>query len=254
MLQPLRRSLLRGLLAATAVNLRVAHAGNILAASPISRMDLPWWRRRFEEKQAQLRQGAGLLWLGDSITQNWEKNGPEPWADFAPMWQRYYGRWNPVNLGFMGDTTANLLWRLREMVVSPSPPRAAIMLIGANNFGRVHWSAEATIAGVDADLATLRRRLPKTPVLLLSVLPSGRGPWVAAQTDATNRALRTRYGTAGDVVFQDVTPLFMHNGELDTAKYYDPLLNPPAPPLHPTAQAMAALAKVIEPSLARFLA
>ena len=229
-------------------------SAGLLAAIPIGRLDLPWWRRRFEEKNARLRQGAGLLWLGDSITQNWEKDGPQPWARFAPVWDRYYRRWNAVNLGFTGDTTASLLWRLREMATPPAPPRAAVVLIGANNFGRVHWPAEATVAGIASDLGELRRRLPQTRVLLLSVLPSDRGAWVAAQTAQTNRLLQARYGGAAEgVTFHDATSLFSRDGMVDTTKFYDPLLMPPAPALHPTAQAMESLAAAIEPTLARLM-
>lgn len=42
-----------------------------LAAVPIGRMDLPWWRARFAQTldQARADPGAKLIWLGDSITQ-----------------------------------------------------------------------------------------------------------------------------------------------------------------------------------------
>ena len=52
-------------------------ARTILAAVPISRMDLPWWHQRFDEKQVELREKhPKLIFLGDSITQNWERHGP----------------------------------------------------------------------------------------------------------------------------------------------------------------------------------
>src|ERR1039458_4313780 len=87
-------------------------ARSILAAIPISRMDLPWWHARFEAKQAELRETQPrLIFLGDSITQNWERHGPPEWADDAPVWQRFYGDRDAVNLGFIGDTTASLIWR-----------------------------------------------------------------------------------------------------------------------------------------------
>lgn len=59
-----------------------------LAVQPVSRMDTPWWRQRFADKQAEIAHGRfDLVWLGDSITQNWERTGPEPWRQFAPVWQ-----------------------------------------------------------------------------------------------------------------------------------------------------------------------
>src|SRR6478752_983384 len=80
------------------------------AATPLSRMNLPWWRARFEEKQDELRsRRVDLLFLGDSITQDWEVEGPPEWRDFVPLWQRFYGDRNAVNLGFNGDATSHLL-------------------------------------------------------------------------------------------------------------------------------------------------
>ena len=116
---------------------RDGDAGTVLAATPISRMDLKWWRERHQAKLAELRRvRPNLIFLGDSITQDWEDDGPEPWRDFVPEWRRFYGDRNAVNLGFKGDTTASLLWRIRNGEVDDIAPRAAVILIGANNLGR----------------------------------------------------------------------------------------------------------------------
>ena len=64
----------------------------MLAATPISRFDLPWWRTRHEAKLAELRtHPADLIFLGDSITQDYEVSGPPEWRDFVPVWQHFYG-------------------------------------------------------------------------------------------------------------------------------------------------------------------
>jgi lysophospholipase L1-like esterase len=229
-------------------------ARTILAAVPISRMDLPWWHARFEAKQVELRrQHPDLIFLGDSITQNWEKHGPPPWQDFAPVWQHYYGDRNAVNLGFVGDTTASLLWRIEHGELDGIHPKVAVVLIGANNLGRVHWSADDTVLGIETILRALHRRLPATRVLLLSVLPSERSAWASETTRAINRMLAQRYATPGPVTFLDVTPVFMRDERLDRGLFYDPKLRPPEPPLHPTAQAQALLAAAIEPTLAAML-
>ena len=127
-------------------------ARTILAATPISRMDLPWWRARHEAKLKELAEAKpALIFLGDSITQDWEHVGPPEWKDFVPVWQRFYGDRHAVNLGFNGDTTASLLWRIQNGEVAGIAPTVAVILIGANNMGHVHWSAEDTVAGIDAD-------------------------------------------------------------------------------------------------------
>jgi lysophospholipase L1-like esterase len=226
----------------------------ILAATPISRMDLPWWRTRFEEKAARLREGhVTLVFYGDSILQDYERDGPEPWQHFRPVWDRFYGDRDAVNLSFMGDTTANLLWRLRHGEADGIAPKVAVVLIGANNLGRVHWSAEQTLAGIDADLAEIRRRLPAAKILLLGVLPSERSGWVTQTTLEVNRALAERYPHGGEITFLDIGHVFMRNGRLDRGLFLDPLLTPPAPPLHPTAEGQARMAAAIEPTLAGLL-
>jgi lysophospholipase L1-like esterase len=236
-----------------------ARPRTILAATPISRMDLPWWRARHEAKLRELAaRRPNLIFLGDSITQDWELSGPPAWRDFLPVWQHFYGNRNAVNLGFKGDTTASLLWRIRHGEVANIAPRAAVVLIGANNMGRPHWSAEDTVRGIDTILADLRQRLPSTSVLLMSVLPSERSSWVTETTNAINKALSEKYPAppyrdGQPVTFVDVTDVFMHNGRLDRDAFLDGRLVPPEPLLHPTAEAQGRMAAAIEPTLAAML-
>jgi lysophospholipase L1-like esterase len=227
----------------------------VLAAEPIGRMDLPWWRARHEAVLQRLKSGepVDLVWLGDSITQNWEKRGPPDWKDYAPVWAHFYGDRHAINLGFVGDTTASVLWRLDNGEVAGIAPKAVILLIGANNLGRVHWGAEDTMAGIDAIVANLRHRLPNTKILLLGILPSDRTEWATETTMTVNRMLAARYAHVEGVTFMDVSSLFMRDGKLDRNMFYDPKETPPDPPLHPTAQAQAKIAAAIEPTLAAML-
>jgi lysophospholipase L1-like esterase len=239
-------------LTATASLARPVQRALPAAATPIARLDLPWWRKRHEAVLQRIRRGpAKLIFLGDSITENWERSGPPEWMDFAPSWRRFYGDRNAVNMGFKGDTTASLLWRIQNGEVDGISPKAAVILIGANNLGRVHWSAPDTVAGIAAIIAELHRRLPQTKLLLLSVLPSERSAWVTQTTAEINASLAARYGGASDVAYIDVTPVFLQEGRLNRALFYDPLLTPPEPPLHPSAQGQERMAAAIEPTLAR---
>jgi lysophospholipase L1-like esterase len=238
-----------------------------LAAVPISRMDLPWWRVRFEHSLERAGQGhVGLVWLGDSITQNWERKGPSPYAAYAPVWERFYGDREAVNMGFRGDTTANVIWRLDNGEVRGISPTALVLLIGANNFGRVHWNAEKTLAGINAIIAILRRQLPETQILLLGVLPSERSPWITANTALVNEELAETYRDRPYVTFQNVGTLFYRNGKLDRSLYLDPheavlashepgatTTTVPSVALHPDARGMEMIAAAIEPTLHRLM-
>jgi lysophospholipase L1-like esterase len=233
---------------------RTGEAATVLAATPISRMDLPWWRQRHLAKLEELRRARPMLiFLGDSITQSWEYDGPEEWRKFVPMWRRFYGDRDAVNLGFKGDTTASLLWRIRNGETDGIAPKATVVLIGANNLGRLHWSAADTLLGIDAIIGELRHRLPATRILLLGVLPSERSDWATETTTTINRALRPKYAADPVVTFLDVTNVFVNDGRLDRDLFYDPKLNPPEPPLHPTAQGQVLMSLAMEPALAGML-
>lgn len=104
-------------------------------------------------------------------------------------------------------------------------------------------------------VAQTRQRLPRAKILLLGVLPSERSDWATQTTIAINRALAARYGSdaIAGVSFLDISSVFMRGGAFNRAMFYDPLLTPPEPPLHPTAEGQARMAAAIEPTLARLM-
>jgi lysophospholipase L1-like esterase len=233
-----------------------ARAKTPLAAVPISRLDTPWWRERHAEKLAEIkRRPIDLVFLGDSITQDYETTGPAPWRNMRPVWQRFYGDRNAVNLGFSGDATSHLLWRIEHGEIDGIAPKVAVILIGANNLGRLHWSADDDVAGIEAVVAETGRRLPRTKIMLLGILPSERDEWATRTTLEVNRALAARYGRGAvpGVTFLDVGGVFMRDGVLDRSLFLDPLLQPPQPPLHPTTEGQTRMAVAMEPTLAALM-
>ena len=128
-----------------------------------------------------------------------------------------------------------------------------MILIGANNLGRLHWSAEDTVTGIDAIIAELRRRLPHTKLLLLGVLPSERSAWATETTLTINKVLAERYHNHDEVTYLDIGRVFMKAGKLDRDLFLDPKLTPPEAPLHPSAEGQALMAEAIEPRLAKLL-
>ncbi|OIQ71293.1 hypothetical protein GALL_470930 [mine drainage metagenome] len=226
-----------------------------LAATPIGRMDLPWWRKRFEASLRQARRSEPeLVWLGDSITQNWERSGPQPWADCQPVWQREYGRYRPLNFGFIGDTTASVLWRLDHGQVQGVAPRVLILLIGANNLGRPHWGAQLTQPGIAAVIDRLHQLLPQTRVLVLGVLPSKRSDWISAETARINAALAQRYAHSQRVTFEDVGHVLLGpDGQPDPALYMEGHAPNQTVLLHPDAQGMERIARAIAPTVDRLM-
>ena len=96
------------------------------AAVPISGTHQRWIDRH-QSMSDRLKEGhAGVLWIGDSIVERWEKPG-------KPIWDKYYAHRNAVNLGISGDKTEHVLWRLDHCNIESVSPKLAIVMIGQNN-------------------------------------------------------------------------------------------------------------------------
>jgi lysophospholipase L1-like esterase len=186
-----------------------------LATAPIDRNDLPWWRTRFAVTLAEAKAdpNARIVWLGDSITQYWQRMGTLGWDNILPVWNRYYAPYGALDFGFVGDTTSSLIWRLDHGQVAGLHPQLAIILIGANNLGRVHWGAAMTIPGIEAVVTDTRQRLPGAHILLLGVLPSIRSAWVDQQTAIINAGLAEAYAHSPTVTFVDAGPVLLRDGK-----------------------------------------
>jgi hypothetical protein len=225
-----------------------------LATAPISRINLTWWHTRWLQTLAQRKQhpDARIVWLGDSITQYWQRMGTLGYDNILPIWNEYYAPYNALDFGFVGDTTASLIWRLDHGQVAGLHPQLTIILIGANNLGRVHWGAAMTIPGIEAVVDNAHARLPGSHILLLGVLPSIRSPWVDRQTALINAALAVHYENDPVVTFVNAGPVLLHNGKPDPALYVDPRMVPPEPALHPDATGMAHIAAYIQPEVKRY--
>jgi N-acetylglucosamine-6-sulfatase len=138
------------------------------AVIPQTRGDEPWWRQRDQAKNNLLKEGnIDLAFIGDSITQGWEGSG-------KAIWEQYYGNRKPINLGFGGDRTEHVIWRLNKGAWNRIQPKIAVVMIGTNNTGHKMQAPAETAQGVERILSILEERAPGTKVLLLGVFPRGR--------------------------------------------------------------------------------
>jgi lysophospholipase L1-like esterase len=239
-----------------------------VAAYPAARLDVPWWAKRHNEIVDYVHQHPDiqLLLIGDSITQNYEKANP-PDENFLPIWKQFYEPRHALNLGFSGDTTSNVIWRITHGELDGLNPHVVVLLIGTNNTGHAHQTAEQTEVGIDNTIATLSQRLPLARLLLIGILPSDISAEKSAADKAINKYLSVHYGKdtgvnahlrPGDdprVTFLDIGSTFMtSSGALNTAIFYDPRLPQPGKALHPDTIGQRRMAEAIEPTLAKLMA
>ena len=123
-----------------------------------------WYLPRHQAVLNRNKQGnVDMIMIGDSITYCWENTGKE-------VWQQYYGKRNAVNLGFGGDCTEQVLWRLENGEIDGINPKLAVVMIGTNNSGSA-YTVEQVADGIKAIVCKLRSDLPKTKVLILAIFP-----------------------------------------------------------------------------------
>lgn len=224
------------------------------AVVPTDRLHEDWWAKRHQETLDAVKQhpDTQLLMIGDSITHNYVKT-KLPDEDFRPTWDIFYEPRQALNLGFSGDTTANVLWRLSHGEIDGLHPKVAVVLIGTNNTGHAKQTAEQTEAGIDAVVAELEQRLPQTHVLLLGITPSDISQEKTTADLAVNRYLATCYGENQRARYLDISSIFYRDGILNTAVFYDPRLPQHAKPLHPDTTGQKMMAEAIEPALAQLM-
>jgi|GEM_PF-49045 len=200
-----------------------------------------WWEPRHEQVLTRVKQGGvDLLMIGDSITQGWEKEG-------AKVWQQYYGERNAVNLGFSGDRTENVLWRLQNGEIDGLAPKAAVVLIGTNNTGHRLEKAQYTAEGVRRIVETLRTKLPETRILLLAVFPREAEP--EAEMRRLNEELNAQIaGFADDtwVHFLNINAVFLDDDGVLSKSIMPDLL-------HLNERGYALWAEAMEPLLSKLL-
>ena len=121
----------------------------------------------FEAHDAFLARGkAGpmdLLFLGDSITENWSK-APE-------VWKAAYSKYNPANFGIGGDRTQHVIWRIENGELDGIHPKVVVLMLGTNN--SADNTADEIFAADRKIVGMIQSKIPGVKVLLLAIFPRG---------------------------------------------------------------------------------
>ncbi|WP_168371752.1 GDSL-type esterase/lipase family protein [Sphingomonas sp. Leaf357] len=112
--------------------------------------------------------GTDVVFVGDSIT-DWWRNDPQ-----REIFEDYFGRFRPYNIGIAGDETQHVLWRIDHGELDGLTPKLVVLMIGTNNLANANRMGPAETAdGVAAVVEAIRRKLPGARILLLGIFPRG---------------------------------------------------------------------------------
>jgi len=129
-----------------------------------------WWMSRHEEKLEEARNRGDeveLLFIGDSITHGWDEG----------LWAERFAQHGAFNLGFSGDRTEHVLWRIQNGALENLSPKVTVLMIGTNNTGHGEGHPpEETILGIEAIIDEIQTRLPETKVILHAIFPRSASP------------------------------------------------------------------------------
>jgi lysophospholipase L1-like esterase len=117
--------------------------------------------RRFRQQSAALREGGGVVLIGDSLIQAW----PLGLAQTA-LKRRV------LNFGIAGDKTQHVLWRLANTDLGQIRPEYAVLLIGTNNLADKPC---AVVSGIGKVVDAIRSAWPSVKVLVIEIPPRGEG-------------------------------------------------------------------------------
>ena len=177
------------------------------ASTPAARLDA-WWAERHAEKAAAAADVSvkkDIVFLGDGLTQGWETTGA------ASLASHFTGDKAMFNLGFNGDSTENVLWRIRNGELGSH--KAVFLMVGGNNSAIYTETEEAegkTYLGVRSIIDCLCEHVGADKVVVQAVLPRGldESDPVRPRNDRLNIDVRA-YARQKGCAWVDMSDLFL---------------------------------------------
>ena len=165
-----------------------------------------WWANRFLSRHQLVEKQRGktvdLVLVGDSIMHFWEWKHPASWAKLTQ------GR-TVLNLGYGGDRTQNVLWRIAHGELDGYKAKNIVLMIGTNN-NSSHDTDPANVAkAVEKIAAEIRAKHPEAQLILHPIFPRGasaeskRHADAKARNDKTNAILKEYAAAHPEIVWID---------------------------------------------------
>lgn len=133
-----------------------------------------WWMERHQGILNKLVKDPELILIGNSIIHSLDNENRQE------VWEKFLDRYRAVNMGFSGDRTENVIWRLENGSLENINPKLALILIGTNNTDGNHYlnisTPEELAGGIWKICEIVVEKLPDTKILIMGILPYGYKP------------------------------------------------------------------------------
>ena len=205
-------------------------------------------RARHDEKLVLVaKEKFGLIMMGNSITNNFEK------PEYQPVWNQFFAPRKAINLGFSGYRTENLLWNIAHGELEGQSPKVLVLEIGTNNVDEKNYPLRHTAGqlagGIAAIVKLVRQKLPDTKIILLRCFP---GSYDGANPTSHRAILEkasdivSKLADEKNVFYCDVNHVFLNlDGSINHQMMGDYL--------HPTPAGAKAWAQAMEPLLSKLM-
>jgi len=197
----------------------------------------PWWSGRHKSILEQIKEKAiDLVFIGDSLTHAWEMEG-------KAVWLQFHSRRRAINLGFSGDKTENVLWRIENGELNGILPKLVVVLIGTNNQLN---TAEEVAVGIIAICNKICEKLPDSKILVMGILPRGQQHSPLRDKNEKTNHILSCVNDGQTVFYADIGQEFMcSDGSISNEVMHDFL--------HLTSKGYSILANTMEASIRAFL-
>ena len=165
-----------------------------------------WWANRFLSRHMQIEKFKGksvdVVLLGDSIVHFWEWKQPE-------CWKRFTANRTALNLGYGGDRTQHVLWRIAHGELDGYEAKHVVLMIGTNNNSAKDTDPKNVASAIELIVSKIREKQPKAKIILHPIFPRGNSAQsvrhldARARNDKTNALLKQFADRDGKIIWID---------------------------------------------------
>ena len=179
-----------------------------LATIPTDKLNSNWWKERHQEVIVNNKTNPELILIGNSILNSLDDK------NHITVKENYLDKYNAVNMGFSGDRTENVIWRLQNGEIDGIDPKLALVLIGTNNTDGKHYlnitQPEELAEGIWEICRIIREKLPNTQILLLGIFPYGYKPNYRDNLNKTTNNIISGFPEKDiNIYYRDISSVFL---------------------------------------------